>query len=274
MSHVLHRKVAHPDHSGLPIPHSIRTFTNNDIEFRRSELSVIYAVAGMGKSSLALTIAVSCKQPTLYISADTNSRDQAVRTLSVVTGRPNNEMVVAIDEYKPWAIQELKKAAHIRWVFDSAPTMESIEDELTAFVEMHGEPPALMLVDNATDVVIEGAGDEWGTLRELFRALKYIAREYNTAVVALHHASEKDEIWEQRSARPRSICPPRSQMQGKVSQVPALILSMASTNGWMAVCPVKNRFGWADPSGNTPCMLDWEPASTFIADNETGVLEP
>jgi hypothetical protein len=34
----------------------------------------------------------------------------------------------------------------------------------------------------------------------------------------------------------------------------------------MAVCPVKNREGWADPSGNTPIMLDWEPERTFIAD--------
>jgi hypothetical protein len=223
----------------------------------------------MGKSSLALTIAVSSGTPTLYISADTNSRSQAVRTLSVISGRTNDDMRTALEDYKPWCITELRKAGHIRWVFDSAPTLDDILDEIAAFVELYGEPPALMVVDNATDVVIEGAGDEWGTLRELFRTLKTVAREYGIAVLALHHASDRGKPNEESQyARrgPQSICPPRSDMQGKVSQVPALIISMSSTIGWMAVCPVKNREGWADPSGNTPIMLDWEPQRTWIAD--------
>lgn len=223
----------------------------------------------MGKSSLALNIAISSNVPTLYVSADTNSRSQAVRSLSVVSGRTNDDMRSALDTHKTWCVRELRKASHIRWVFDSAPTIDDLLEEIEAFIELYGEPPALMVVDNATDVVIEGAGDEWGTLRELFRTLKTVGREYGIAVLALHHASDKSQSDDDdfgRSRKPRSICPPRSDMQGKVSQVPALILSMSSTVGWMAVCPVKNREGWADPTGNTPVLLDWEPDRTFIAD--------
>lgn len=264
-----------PDSSGLPIPHSLTALTDSGIAFRRGELSVIFAVAGMGKSSLALTIAVSSQVPTLYVSADTNSRSQAVRTLSVITGRENEDMRGALDTHKAWCVKELRKAAHIRWVFDSSPTLDDLTDEIAAFIELYGEPPALMVVDNATDVVIEGMGDEWGTLRELFRTLKTVAREYGIAVVALHHASDQpvEEFDRYGNTKHKSICPPRSQMHGKVSMVPALILSMSSTVGWMAVCPVKNREGWADPSGNKAILLDWNPSSTFIADREKAISE-
>jgi len=267
--HVLHRKILRPDASGLPIPHSLKSLSQNEIEIRRGELSVIFAVAGMGKSQLALNIAVSCGLPTLYVSADTNSRNQAIRTLSCLTGRLQSDMDVALDDYRPWCARELKKVSHIRWVFDSAPSMDDLETELLAFIEMFGEPPALLVIDNATDVVMEGAGDPWESLRELFRSLKFLAREHQTAVLALHHANEEDPNY----ARSQSICPPRARMQGRASQVPALILSMASDDGWMAVCPVKNRNGVQDPSGgNVIIALDWDPARVFVADSERGRL--
>ena len=266
--HSLHRKILRPDQSGVPIPHKLLSLTQNGIEFRRAELSVIYALAGMGKSSLALEIAVSSGVPTLYMSADTNSRDQAIRTLSVITGFSNEQIAVAMETNRQWCADQLQRAGHIRWMFDSAPTLDDLLEEMEAFTELYGEPPALMVVDNATDVVIEGAGHEWATLRELFRTLKSVAREFNTAVVALHHASESDEKFDRG---PRSTCPPRSAMQGKVSQVPALILSMASSDTWMAVCPVKNRFGWTDRHGNRTVLFDWNPGSTFIADRKDRV---
>lgn len=262
--HTLHRQILKPNNSGIPIPNSLHGLAQNGIEFRRSELSVVYAVAGMGKSSLALSIAVSSGVPTLYFSADTNSRDQAVRTLSVLTGLLNEQMSEALTTHTAWCSQELRKAGHIRWTFDSSPTIDDLMEEVEAFTELYGDPPALMVIDNATDVVIEGAGDEWGTLRELFRTLKTVAREYSVAVVALHHASDRE--LNGKFSGPHSVCPPRSDMQGKVSQVPALILSMASAENWMAVCPVKNRFGWSDRSGNRVVLFDWDPTRTFIAD--------
>jgi hypothetical protein len=162
-----------------------------------------------------------------------------------------------LSSHTDWCAQELRKAGHIRWMFDSSPSMQDIEDEILAFEELSGEPPALIIVDNASDVVIEGAGDEWGTLRELMRSLKFLAREYGTAVLALHHNSD---------GAYGDPCPSRASIQGKVSQVPAVILTMASTDGWMALAPVKNRFGPADHTGKTAVLLDFDPSSSFIAD--------
>ena len=254
----LHRAIRRPDRSGVPIEHSLASLRAAGIEIRRSELTMIAAAPGQGKSSLALAVALSCGLPTLYISADTNMRTQSVRLLSMMTGRDQDAMDEALDAQQSWCEQQLRGAAHIRWVFDSSPTLDEVNDEVDAFIELHGEPPALLVVDNASDVPIDGAGDEWASLRELMRSLKWLGRHHNCAVLALHHTSESVA---------GDPCPPRSSVQGKVNQVPALILTLASTQGWMAVCPVKNRSGWADPSGSRAIMLDWDPATMFLADS-------
>ena len=55
-------------------------------------------------------------------------------------------------------------------------------------------------------------------------------------------------------------CPPRSSIQGKVSQMPALICTMAITPaGDMAVSPVKNRYGAANASGTDAVYLKFNP---------------
>lgn len=254
----LHRAVRRPDKSGTPIQHALRALSDSGVEIRRGELTMVAAAPGQGKSSFALSVALSCGEPTLYISADTNSRTQSVRTLSMLTGRPQDAMDAALDEHTDWCASQLRKAGHIRWAFDSSPSMDDIEEEILAFIEMHGQPPALIVVDNASDVTMDGGGDEWAVLRELMRSLKWLARHYDAAVLALHHTSE---------AYVGNPCPPRSSVQGKVNAVPALILTIASTIGWMAVCPVKNRSGWADPSGERVLMFDWQPESMWLADS-------
>jgi predicted ATP-dependent serine protease len=261
MMHSLHRTFRKKDNAGQPIVHGLKSFDTNKIWFRRSELSMISAVAGQGKSSLALAIALTSGMPTLYVSADTNHLTQSVRVLSMLTGRLQDDIEIALETHPEWCEKELRKAGHIRWIFDSSPSMQDIEDEIKAFMELSGEPPAIIVVDNASDVVIEGAGDEWATLRELMRSLKFLAREYDSAVLALHHSSD---------GTPSDPCPARASIQGKVSQVPAVICTMASTDGWMAVAPVKNRFGPADHTGNTAVFLDFEPARMFIADGSGG----
>lgn len=255
----LHRKIRKPDRSGVPIMHGLKNLAASGVEIRRGELTMVASPPGQGKSSFALAIALSCDGPVLYISADTNSRTQSVRALAMLTGRRQDDVDSALETNRDWCAAKLRRAGHIRWSFESSPTLDDIEEEVQAFVEMHGESPALLVVDNASDVTLEGNGDEWAVLRELMRSLKWLARHYDTAVLALHHTSESFR---------GNPCPPRSSVQGKVNTVPALILTLSSTIGWMAVCPVKNRSGWADPNGERVLMLDWDPERMFLADKE------
>lgn len=213
---------------------------------------------GAGKSTLALALAVGAKAGTLYFSADTHSHTMALRTAAMLTGETTSAVEAQMDADPGWASRVLTQADHIRWCFDSAPSLKDIEEEVTLYQDMMGCNPELIVIDNAIDVTHQD-GDEFSSLRSLVRELKWWARETEAALLVLHHTSE---------AVNGNPCPPRSAIHGKVSQTPAVILTVAApTQGFMALCAVKNRYGPADPTGSTPTWLNYDPASMYLADS-------
>jgi len=213
---------------------------------------------GAGKSTLALHWALKSGRPTLYFSADTHETTMQLRLAAMITDtdQANIEQFMEDDT---WLSSVLKQAEHIRWCFESAPSLQDIELQVDAFFELYGDYPELIVVDNLLDCT-HSDGDEWASMRSLLREFKWWARETGSAFLVLHHTSE---------AVPSDPCPPRSAIQGKVAQTPALILTVGSNQlGFMGVCPVKNRYGPADPSGNAASWLVYEPARMHIADLE------
>ena len=234
----LTRSVGRPEIGGESLPSVFRTFENNQVSLRRSELSMIAGEPGAGKSTLALAMALRMQVPTLYLSADTNAHTMAERP-----------------EY---ARDKLALANHIYWSFDSAPNLGDLDDEVTAIEEMLGRSPELIVVDNLMDVSMDG-GEEFGGMRSAMKELKFLARDTNAAVLVLHHTKESYNS---------DPCPPRSAVQGMVNQLPALILTVGQQSGLMAVASVKNRYGKATPSGNDPLWLQFNPEYMYLADLE------
>lgn len=255
----LKRAVGRPDIGGEPMPTVFRTFENNQIVLRRAEVSMIAGTPGAGKSTLALALALRMQAPTLYLSADTNAHTMAMRLYSMISGvsQSEAEKIIAADPIN--SRNHLALANHIYWSFDSAPTLQDIDDEVTAIEELLGESPALIVIDNLMDISMDG-GEEFGNMRAALKELKFLARDTNAAILVLHHTQEG------YAGEP---CQPRSSLQGKVAQLPALILTVGqSGNGLLGVAAVKNRYGKADQSGKFPVWLQFNPEYMFIADLE------
>lgn len=220
---------------------------------------MIAAPPGAGKSSLGVDLAYKVKVPTLYFSADSTELTMASRLASTLTGRYLFDVEQNILRDPEWAGTLLRQADHIRWVFDSAPSFDDIGAEVQAFEEVWGAPPHLTVVDNVTDVSDDG-GDEFSALRYTMKGLKYLARSTNTAVLALHHTSEQIDS---------NPCPPRRAIHGKISQMPALILTIGPAEGlYMPICCVKNRQGPADTTGTNAMWLSFDPAVMRLDDIE------
>lgn len=246
---------------GEPLPDTFPSLAALGVKFRRSELAVVAGKPGAGKSAFALVLALRAAVPTLYLSADSSAHTQAVRILAHLTGQEQHVCEGWLNHYPDWCAQQLQQADHIRWMFDSAPTLQDIEEEMDAYVTAHGHAPHLLVVDNLVDVV-SGEGDgEIAGLRALNKDLKFFARHYNTCVLALHHVSESIDY----KSEP---CPPRAAIHGKVNQVPALILTQAAQDegSSMWVAPVKNRSGKADHTGRTAVQLVWDAGSMTLND--------
>lgn len=220
---------------------------------------MVAAPPGAGKSALGLDIAAKVKRPTLYFSADSTEITMAARLAAGLTGRLLFDVEQQILRDPEWAGGLLRQMDHIRWSFDSSPAFEDIDAEVAAFEEVWGEPPHLCVIDNVTDVADDG-GDEFSALRYTMKGLKYLARVSNSAVLALHHTSEGIES---------NPCPPRKAIHGKISQMPAVILTIGpAQGGFMPVCCVKNRQGPADITGQTAMWLTFDPSVMRIGDVE------
>lgn len=254
----LARAVGSKDIGGEPLPSIFRTFDANKVVIRRAEISMIAGTPGAGKSTLALALALRSKVPTLYVSADTNAHTMAMRLLSMITGKPQSEAENMLNNDVDNSRRIINEASgHIFWSFESAPTLVDIDQEVLAFEELWGCAPTLIVVDNLMDVANDG-GEEFASMRSTIKELKYLARDTNAAVLVLHHTKE---------SYVGNPCQPRSALQGMVAQLPALICTVGTNApGYIAVAPVKNRYGKADPSGDTAFWLQFNPEIMDVSD--------
>jgi RecA-family ATPase len=211
---------------------------------------------GAGKSTLALALALKTNVPTLYISADTNAHTMAMRLASMISGKSQSDVEHKLNTDVGWTKAILQKGSHIVWSFESAPTLEDIVEEVQAFEELWGCSPSMIVLDNLMDVATDG-GEEFASMRAIMKELKYLARATNAAIVVLHHTSE---------AIPGNPCQPRSAIQGKVSQLPALICTLGTVGTSMGVASVKNRYGRADQNGTLMTWLAFNPEYMYVED--------
>jgi hypothetical protein len=250
------RSIGRLDIGGEPLPSVFNAFDSNKIILRRAEVSMFAGTPGVGKSTLALALALKMKVPTLYISADTNAHTMAMRLASMISGKNQTDVEQLMNTDQGWTRATLAKGSHIVWSFESSPSLQDIDEEVLAFEEQWGCPPVAIFVDNLMDIATDG-GEEFASMRAIMKELKYLARATNAAVIILHHTSE---------AVMGNPCQPRSALQGKVAQLPALICTLGVIGTSMAIAPVKNRYGRADANANLVCWLSFNPEYMYMED--------
>jgi RecA-family ATPase len=258
----LRRSVRKTDVGGEPLPAPFQAFARAGIVLRRAEVTVIAGTPGAGKSSVALHIAARLKQPTLYFSADTNAHTMAMRLISM-TGKMTQQAAENLMKNSPDTAEAiLSENNHLFWSFESSPTLKDLDEEVSAFETIWGRSPTLIVVDNLMDVALDGA-EEFAAMRQIMKELKYLARDTNAAVLVLHHTQEGSQGYP---------CQPRSALQGKVAQVPAMVLTVGQQvlptglDMYLCIAPVKNRYGKADQTGSTYIQLSFDPESMYLED--------
>lgn len=246
-----------------PLPEVWKEFTKKQIQFRRGQVTMVAAAPNAGKSMLALVYAINAKVPTLFFSADTDSTTVMIRAAASLSGHTQMTVEQTLlqnpNAYSKW----LGDMGHISWVFDSSPTLDDLEMEIKAYIELYGVAPELIVIDNLMNVAAEHE-NEWAGLREIMINLHDMARKTEACVLVLHHVSEQSEYG------PVTQPPPRRAIHGKVSQLPALILTLGydPTQGMLRVAPVKNRFGPHSANGDDHATLFTNFGNCQIGDSD------
>ncbi|ASR77174.1 DnaB-like replicative helicase [Mycobacterium phage MyraDee] len=226
-------------------------------DFLRGQLCLVCAGAGTGKSAFVLTYALKAQVPTLYFSADSDAFTQLSRSLSIMTGWSMEKSARAVRESDLGDAASTFENIPIRFNYSASPTLDQIESSMASYEEVYGDFPALVVVDNITNVRSGGGGeddDPFSGLESMMDYLHDMARQTSACVVGLHHVTGP------YNDANKPI--PLSGVKGQISRVPELILTLHRVSEqWgidsLNVSTVKNRGGKSDPSGQDYIGLEF-----------------
>lgn len=242
----------------LPAVPELGALAASGATLRRGQLHMLAGFPQAGKSTLALWWLWRTGARTLFFSADTDSHDMIVRLGAMASGHDVNLVASALETGGEYLIRDALEGIPIQFCFDSGPTMTTIADELDAYVELWDAYPDAIVVDSAMNVE-SGSEDEHSGLRWIMKELHRLAHSTNTAVIVLHHCREEGSTTEP---------PARDKIQGKIAQLPELILTMAFDpyEQSLKIAPVKVRSGKPDPTARNYIRLSSQhEMATFTA---------
>ena len=247
-----------------PLPDVWDGLAVKQIKFRRGQVCMVAAAPNAGKSMFALVYAIKAAVPTLFFSADTDTTTVMMRAAAHTSGHNQVNVEQNLSSDSHYYDKHFDKLKHIKWVFDSSPSLDDIELEIKAYVELYGQAPELIIIDNLMNVAAE-TDNEWAGLRAIMMELHDMARKTEACVLVLHHVSEQSEYGSPTEP------PARRAIHGKVSQLPALILTLGynPTTAELKIAAVKNRFGPHAADGKDYAILLVNYGSCQIADKNS-----
>lgn len=210
--------------------------------FHKGDVIMVAGLPGSAKTMFMLWAAEQFGVSALYLSCDSDAATMTSRLGAMLTGYPASKVrdeMTSDDQARDY-YGDVMSTSQLTFCFDSNPSVADIEDELSAYVELHDRFPDVVIVDNLMDVFAGGESELSGHKFVLIE-LKRLARETGAAVFVLHHARETGAQTDMPS--------PRDEVAQKVSQTPAMMLTVARSDDRFHIAVVKSRHSAFDPSG-------------------------
>lgn len=231
------------------------------VEIRVGQIIMIAGRSGSQKSGFAMWLAKEWDLPSLYFSGDMSAFTASSRLASSITGKNTEQIEHIMAKGGPERDEVLEALAgsKMQFSFGSPITWRGIDEELEAYVELHNEYPAVIVLDNLMDFE-GGAESDYTAQMAVMSNITEMARATGSTVMVLHHATDKS-----RSADWDPTSPPsRQEVKGGLSEKPELSLSVALNPNDMRfnVAVIKNRSGAQDPSARRWVTLKCLPEVT------------
>lgn len=248
---------------GTPLPTPFHSFELENIKFRYGATSMVAGKPGAGKSLFAMNMLTYWAReglPAMYFAADSDEEEVASRLAAMVTGVNFDRVDTDFAERRYGDYIAALQAFH-KVRFEYKPmTLEKMAAKMHAFEQVAGEYPAVVFIDNLINFA--ESSDDYGGMINMLNELGKLAHETRSHICTLHHASES---W----GRPSDPVPSAA-VQGKVTQIPRLALTVAKDNRWLKVACVKNRNGPSYPAANRWMDFTLEQDLT-VTDNYRGL---
>jgi len=196
----------------------------------------------------------------LYNCWDMPAMTAISRQAAVVTGHRVQDILRMFDRDDPEAgfYEEELDGSNVEFCFDTNPALPDLGDEVSAWVEKYDAYPDVMVCDNLLN--LDEASEDHHAQKFILRQLQKLARDTQSLIFVLHHATEGTKD----TSRP----PAARETDGKVNQVPDLVLSVANDgNGGFFLSPVAHRNGPSDPNADNPVRIGFDFGSMQVTNN-------
>jgi len=110
-----------------------------------------------------------------------------------------------------------------------------------SFEAIYGQYPDILVIDNLIDFVSSPMA--WDEMQVMIKALDALSKEIKAHILILHHAKLPDANPNARNPRPLDQPPADYEIQGRVTQFPRLVLTMAAESLHANLACVKNTNG-------------------------------
>jgi KaiC/GvpD/RAD55 family RecA-like ATPase len=254
---------------GKPLPTPFPVFDKEGISFRQGSTSMIAGMPGSFKSLLGLNLAVKwfhSGKSVMYFSADSDEATVVKRLSSMITGddasvveeafcfETERELIVKTMRYA----DALKSVRDIKFSYSSVD-LRDVSYELESFATVYGDYPDVVFIDNLIDFA--ETPNDWGALLLFTRELNNMSRETKSHFCILHHARlDKDHD--------AGLPPADWMIQGRLTQEPAVVLTIGAAGGSLQLACVKNRFGEKYPDASHHNAFNVEPSLRVVQRSE------
>ena len=241
---------------GVPLDDPFPIFDRRRIKFRMGGTSLIAGAPGSYKSILALNMLTHWAEQhsILYFSADSDEFTVAKRLSSILSGNDNDTVETQMQDgvWRDWYTKNtLPLVDNARFVY-RALDFDVIQNHLAAYEAVNGAFPEIVFVDNLLNTVDDPT--DWGGMINFIKQADVLSRETRSHVCILHHASEG---WAQGNP---GMPPPSWAVQGKVNQIPRLVLTLGALGTHVKLACVKNTNGPQDPQAKDYMSFNVEPS--------------
>lgn len=229
---------------------------NNTVRFRTTELAVLAAAPGGGKSLLAVNWATRSKDNILYLAQD-SPRSVLERLVALMLNKTTAE--VGDQELEYWA--DMISDQDNLVIKQGANAVQDVEAAIIALTEWWQEPPAVVFIDNLYNLRSENRS---GYMENTFYAdvlpdLVQVGLRHDVGIVGMHHVGRSGDHGKKVGLGNRPLRMSELLFGGEREARHVWGVYHQENSNILTFQVLKQTDGEADPDGNLQFHLEWEP---------------
>ncbi len=234
---------------------------NTHLSLHTSELCLIAAAPGAGKSVFAVNLALGLSEPVLYIAQDSPA-SVVTRMAALDMGKTIDETFDTIRRDVDYVAAALEGNHPLLSIVAGAQSLDRIDHVVYAATEWLGRSPAVVILDNLINTIVPGHHhQDVGFYATALPRFQQLALDEDLCFIALHHVARRgnDSGRNVQGLGTRKLSMVDLLYSGERESEHVLGVYHDQRKTKISIQILKQRDGPSDPEGDMEVSLKWHP---------------